>query len=95
MKLSREVDAALSSTRLDLAYFEIADELSPLKHQQGYQRHGNPFDAEIFGLVLEDRTGRWAVSAKDSGKGLTAIINAVVHGPPWPQDEALRDIRVG
>jgi hypothetical protein len=28
------------------------------------------------------------------GKGLTAIINAVVHGPPWPQDEALRDIRV-
>jgi hypothetical protein len=25
MKLSREVDAALSSTRLDLAYFEIAD----------------------------------------------------------------------
>lgn len=30
-----------------------------------------------------------------TGKDLTAIINAVVHGPPWPQDEALRDIRVG
>lgn len=30
-----------------------------------------------------------------TGKDLTAIINAVVHGPSWPQDEALRDIRAG